>query len=96
DNLEKIVHSGDLRTALQPVETMLDDIPALDLTQEEAARMKQGQKLSFIARPNLDRLEKAGIEVSPSHFTKAYATFNGTILALIEVKGAEVKRYVFT
>lgn len=91
DNLEKIVHSGDLQTALQPVETMLDDIPALNLTQDEAARLKQGQNLAFVSRPHVARLEEAGIEVGAGTAVKAYANFRGQAIALIDVEGAEVK-----
>ena len=91
DNLEEIVHSDELQTALYPPETMLDDIPALDLTEQETARLKQGQKLGLYSKPQLDRLEKAGIRVDPENQVNAYARYNGRIMALIKVKGVEVK-----
>ena len=92
DNLEKIMHSGDLQTALMPVESMLDDIPAVDLTREEAARVKQGQKIGLYARPQVERLERAGIVLGQQDTPiRAYATFKGAPIALIEIKGAEIK-----
>ena len=39
-----------------PVETVLDDIPALAMTGEEISRLRQGQTLKFISRQDTDRL----------------------------------------
>jgi tRNA pseudouridine55 synthase len=39
-----------------PVETALDDIPALALTQAEAARLRSGQAVSMMARSNFERI----------------------------------------
>lgn len=92
DNLEKIMHSGDLQTALMPVESMLDDIPAVDLTREEAARVKQGQKVGLYSKPQVERLEKAGIILGIKDTpTLAYATFKGVPIAVVAISGAEIK-----
>jgi tRNA pseudouridine55 synthase len=45
DKLEDLGHSPALLECLLPVETALDDIPALALTEPEAARLKLGQPL---------------------------------------------------
>ncbi|WP_321395505.1 tRNA pseudouridine(55) synthase TruB [Emcibacter sp.] len=45
DNLEKLVHSAPLEDRILAVETVLDDILALAVTEEEAKRLQQGQKL---------------------------------------------------
>lgn len=91
DNLEKIVHSGDLHSAVYPAETMLDDIPAIEFSAQEAARMKNGQRLGFYNNPDVKRLENAGIDVTSKSISKAYATLNGTIFALLEVERCKIK-----
>lgn len=78
EKLEQIGHS-----ALLPVETVLDGIPALVMTQQEAVRMKQGQKLAFIARPDVERLRKLGEG-------NALAVYNGKPVALVTIEGVEV------
>ena len=42
-NLEALGHIPALLGALAPVETALDDIPALALTEAQADRLRQGQ-----------------------------------------------------
>lgn len=82
---EEMDHSA----ALLPVETALDDIPALDLTTEEVSRLRNGQKLSFISRPDLERLQKAHIDIQDTGI--ALAVYKGKAVALIDVQGVEVK-----
>lgn len=84
EKLEEIGHS-----ALLPVETVLDDIPALALNEREAARLKNGQGLSFIARPDLERLHRAGVDLD--HETTALALYNGKPVALVSVEGPEIR-----
>ena len=43
DNLTVLVHSGELPEHVRPVETALADIPALAVTENQAARLKSGQ-----------------------------------------------------
>ncbi len=43
DMLDELVHSAPLSECLLPLETALDDIPALAVTASEAARLKSGQ-----------------------------------------------------
>jgi len=43
DKLEELVHSAPPEQTVLPVETALDDIPAVALTEGEASRLKQGQ-----------------------------------------------------
>lgn len=80
-SLEMLEQTG--HSAVLPVETVLDGIPALQLTQQEASRMKQGQKLSFIARPDVERLRKIGEG-------DALAVYNGKAVALVTIEGVEV------
>ncbi len=48
DNLEALMHSGAPLDPLRPVETALDDIPALAVTEPQASRMRQGQPITTL------------------------------------------------
>ena len=86
-SLEKLAEVG--HSALLPVETVLDDIPALALNEREAVRLKQGQKLTFMSRPDLERLMRAGLGLDVEE-SEALAVYNGKPIALVTVRGAEV------
>lgn len=76
---------------LLAVRTVLDDIPALALAPQEAARLRNGQSVPMISRPDLQRLEDAGIEVGPDLVTIALATLAGKEVAMVEVSGATLQ-----
>ena len=69
--------------------TMLDDIPALAINDREAVKLKNGQSLLFVAKPDLQRLEKAGIQIKQTH--TALTTCNDKPVALVNVDGPEIK-----
>jgi tRNA pseudouridine55 synthase len=48
--LEDLCHSGARQEALLPVETALDDIPALAVTAEDAFRLTQGRSIVLLPR----------------------------------------------
>ncbi len=50
DFLERMVHEGRAHEALLPVETALDDIPALAVTDEDAFRLAQGRSIVLLPR----------------------------------------------
>ena len=81
--LEQLGHSAAGRDALvsvlQPVETALDDIPALAMSGRDAARLKRGQ-------PVLLRGRDAPILKGP-----VYATSRGTLVAVGEVSHCELR-----
>ena len=52
DKLEALGHKAAGSGVLLPVATVLDDIPALALTEEEARRMSHGQSVSLFAVAN--------------------------------------------
>ncbi|MEM7652806.1 MAG: tRNA pseudouridine(55) synthase TruB [Pseudomonadota bacterium] len=63
--LEALGHSAPARECLLPVETALDDIPALAVTDMEASRLRCGQTVSLLSRADRDRtmaLLEAGTE----------------------------------
>ena len=84
DEFEKIVQSADPDQVLMPVETVLDDIPALAMTAEEIGRIRQGQTLKFLSRQDVDRLSVAGIDANT---TLVLAMGDNKPLALLEKDG---------
>jgi tRNA pseudouridine55 synthase len=50
EKLEELIHKGAGLEALLPVETALDDIPALAVTTEDAFRLKQGRPIVLLPR----------------------------------------------
>lgn len=58
ETLEALGHSPGAFEHVLPVETALDDIPALALTDTEANRLRSGQSVSLLTRANLERLRK--------------------------------------
>jgi tRNA pseudouridine55 synthase len=57
DYLESLGHSPAAFEQLRPIETALDDIPALALSEIEANRLRCGQTVSFMARIHRQRIE---------------------------------------
>jgi tRNA pseudouridine55 synthase len=50
DELQEMAHKGAASEALLPVQTALDDIPALAITEEEAFQLKQGRSIVLLPR----------------------------------------------
>lgn len=91
---DEMDHSAALEATLLPLETMLDDIPALALNDQEMLRIKQGQKLTFIARPDYARLQQAGIETKATEHDNdniALLTHRDHVIAMATIKGVEIK-----
>jgi len=89
DVFEKIDHSADLDTVLLPVETMLDDILALALNETEAARLRNGQSVTFVSRPDVQRLYDAGLDTL-NEVNTALVTCKGKPVAITEIAGTEI------
>jgi tRNA pseudouridine55 synthase len=87
-SLDNLVEMGDkAREVLLPLETALDDIPALAMKEDETAKLRSGQVLSFVSRPDFERLEKAGIGTDVT----ALAMYRSSPVALVEIKGPHIK-----
>ncbi|MED5358584.1 MAG: tRNA pseudouridine(55) synthase TruB, partial [Pseudomonadota bacterium] len=56
DELGSFGQSPAASRGLRPVETPLDDIPALALTEQEANRLRNGQAVSLIRKTDLERI----------------------------------------
>jgi len=69
---------GSLADALLPVETALDDIPALAVTRADAARLHRGQAVLLRGRD------------APNCSGTVYVTVAGRLLALAEIDGGEL------
>lgn len=85
DKLEEMGDSAARIEAVLPLESSLDDIPALPLREDEAAKLRNGQRLSFISRPDFERLNHVG------DAPEALAVCNDNPVALVEIDGAEVR-----
>lgn len=79
DKLEEMVHKGASLEALLPVDSGLDDILVLELTEKEAIALRQGQKLSFVSRADFQRLEA----LNGSKIARAYVMDD--LIGLVEI-----------
>lgn len=57
DHLEALAEEANADSVLLPVETPLDDIPAVALTDAEAQRLRNGQAVPLLRRSDWQRLE---------------------------------------
>lgn len=89
DKLSDMDYVSARSECLLPLQIVLDDIPALDLKENETARIRNGQALSFVSRPDFERLTKIGLGSKES--TIALATHDDAPVALIEQIRADVK-----
>ncbi|MCB9984028.1 MAG: tRNA pseudouridine(55) synthase TruB [Rhodospirillales bacterium] len=87
-SLEKLEEMGDkAREALLPLVSALDDIPALALKEAEVAKLRNGQVVSFVSKPDFERIKAAGLENGQS----AVAVFRDLPVALVERKGPNIQ-----
>ena len=81
----------DLESAVLPVETVLDDIPVLAVTDPEAQRLRNGQKLTFVSRPDVQRLTQIGLDFRSGVPGIVLASYRGKALAMLEFTGVEAQ-----
>lgn len=83
--LDKLRDLGHIPPPIAPVETVLDDIPALAVTGPEASRLRSGQSIALLRRADLERLEglKDGAELC--------VMAEGRAVALAKRDGATVR-----
>ena len=89
DFSEEIIHSPSFLNKIIPIEKVLDDIPALFLTETEAIKLRQGQKMGL----NSLKFNDNFIKKYPNHqkFERVYTVSNKKLVALIEIKNGLVK-----
>lgn len=85
DKLNALGHSAPPDEAVLPVETVLDDIPAVALTDEEARQMRHGQSVSALAVATRSPLRD--IEQGDT----LCAMNGGTLVALVQFVGGEIR-----
>lgn len=92
DKLKEFGDSARLDELLLPVQTALDDIPALAINEREAMRLKNGQTLSFISRPDMERLYGCGLSPDGSGFdADVLALYQDKPIALVRVQGGNIQ-----
>jgi len=79
DKLTMLGHSAAASGHLLPIETALDDIPALALTEAEAHRLRQGQAVTPLQPSDRARIDQLGDGAT------LCATIGGKPVALVEV-----------
>lgn len=84
--LEDLGHKARLLEALLPVETALDDIPALAVTDEDAFRLKQGRPIVLVPR----QVEAVKARLKPGSRTVS-ATSGGSVVALCEMRAGRLE-----
>ena len=89
DFSEEIIHSPSILNKIVPIEKVLDDIPALFLTETEANKLRQGQKI----RLNSFKFKKNFIIEHPNYqeFERLYTVNDKKLVALIEIDDGLVK-----
>ncbi len=89
DFFEEIIHSPSILDKILPIEKVLDDIPALFLTETEARKLKQGQKTKL----NSFKFYNNFITKNPNYqkFERVYTLKDNKLVALIEIIDGLVK-----
>ena len=75
---------------LLPLQTALDDIPVLALREQEASRLKNGNSLAFLSKPDLERMTLAGIEWNDKEPVTALTVYDKKAIAIVEILGVEL------
>ncbi len=85
ETLEELCNSGARLEALLPVETALDDIPALAVTSEDAFRLTQGRAIVLLPR------QAEALKASLIHGSRTVSVFqDGVIVALCEMRAGRL------
>ena len=84
--LEDLGHKARQSEALLPVETALDDIPALAVTDEDAFRLKQGRSIVLVPR----QVETVKARLKPGSRTVS-AMAGDAIVALCEMRAGRLE-----
>lgn len=85
DNLAALGHSAAASGHLLPIETALDDIPALALSEEEAHRLRCGQTVTPLRPDDRARIDQLGDGAT------IRATTGGKLVAIAEVLAGGIK-----
>ena len=89
DFSEEIIHSPSIFKKIIPIEKVLDDIPALFLTETEAMKLRQGQKIRLKSL----KFNNTFVTEYPNYkrFERIYTLSDKKLVALIEIEDGLVK-----
>ena len=89
DFFEEMIHSPSFLKKIKPIEKVLDDIPALFLTETEAMKLRQGQKITL----DSFKFNNDFIREYPNYkkFERVYTLSDDKLVALIEIDKGIVK-----
>ena len=87
DQLKILGHKEAAASKLLPVETVLDDIPALVLTEEEAKKVKNGIAIPLIQLAKSKQALKIGVA------TPFYTICQGKVISLAKIESGRVMPY---
>ncbi len=87
DKLESLGHSAPLSEHLLPVETVLDDIPALALTEPEGRRLSHGQAIPVMPVASRSPFKNIG------QGDVVRAMVEGRLVALAKITGGEIRPF---
>ena len=87
DELKEFGHIAAVLKYLLPVETALDDIPALALTETEASKLRHGQAVTLLRKEDIARFTNL------SDGATVLATDQGKPLALAEFSAGKVRPF---
>ena len=90
DIFQNIEHKVATEDVLLPLDTALGDIPVLMLREQEASRLKNGNVLTLLSKPDLDRMTMAGINWEGKDITTALTMYDKKPIAIVEVHGIEL------
>ncbi|SDE47294.1 tRNA pseudouridine(55) synthase TruB [Rhodospira trueperi] len=91
DSLETLGHSLAHSEVLLSVETALDDIPALALTEQDARRLSLGQPLALSAVLSRETPAWWTAEAASSPDTVLQARSGGRLVAMVRIDGGEIR-----
>lgn len=92
DFLENNAKTPVLDDALLPIETALDDIPALAVDEKEASTLLNGGFIRFFSNHDLNRLTKAGISFDKDNEQIVFA-YASKPVGMVKITGAEIRPY---
>jgi tRNA pseudouridine55 synthase len=84
-----IDHKAGLLEQVLPIETALDDIPALALTAAEAQDLRHGRRIGLFSTQDRDRLDR--LRLGAREDQSILALFEGKAVALVGLDGAEIR-----
>lgn len=89
ENSRNPADNAGLEDVLLPVETVLTAIPVLVLGEQEAWKLRNGNALTFIARPDIERLREAGLRSDDG--ATALAVCGNVLVGLVDVDGVNIR-----